>query len=176
MKITNIGAGDGLEPLPWEAVQQRLNAGEPPAVAAPNQRTTWLTTVNADGSPHVTAVGALWLDGAFWFQTGAATGKARNVARDPRCAISTSILEMDVVVEGSAERVTDTATVARLATRGPTRAGLSSPMLKASASSAIQCTRTWARALAALSGDAAFLDRRSRRRTRWLDALRLLAR
>ena len=115
MKITNIGAGDGLEPLQWEAVQERLNAGEPPAVGAPNQRTTWLTTVNADGSPHVTAVGALWLDGAFWFQTGAATGKAHNVARDPRCAISTSILEMDVVVEGSAERVTDAATVARLA-------------------------------------------------------------
>lgn len=115
MKITNIGAGDGLEPLLWEAVQARLNAGEPPAVGAPNQRTTWLSTVNADGSPHVTAVGALWLDGAFWFQTGATTGKARNVARDPRCAISTSVLEMDLVVEGSAERVTDAATVARLA-------------------------------------------------------------
>ncbi len=115
MKITNIGAGDGLEPLQWEAVQGHLNAGEPPAAGAPNQRTTWLTTVNSDGSPHVTAVGALWVDGAFWFQTGAATGKARNVARDPRCAISTSILEMDVVVEGDAERVTDAATVARLA-------------------------------------------------------------
>lgn len=40
MKITNIGAGDGLEPLQWEAVQERLNAGEPPGVGAPNQRTT----------------------------------------------------------------------------------------------------------------------------------------
>jgi hypothetical protein len=71
--------------------------------------------VNADGSPHVTAVGALWLDGAFWFQTGAATRKARNVAGEPRCAVATSILEMDVVVEGAAEQVTDPATVARLA-------------------------------------------------------------
>lgn len=115
MKITNIGADDGLEPLRWEEVRDRLDAGEPPAVGAPNQRTTWLSTVNADGSPHVTAVGALWLDGAFWFQTGAATRKARNVAGEPRCAVATSILEMDVVVEGAAEQVTDPATVARLA-------------------------------------------------------------
>lgn len=115
MKVTNIGAGDGLEPLQWETVRERLDAGQPPAAGAPNQRTTWLTTINADGSPHVTAVGALWLDGAFWFQTGAATRKARNVARDPRCAVSTSILEMDVVVDGITERVTDTATVAKLA-------------------------------------------------------------
>ena len=49
---------------------------------AHNARTTWLATVNEDGSPHVTAVGALWLDGAFWFQTGSGTRKARNVARD----------------------------------------------------------------------------------------------
>ena len=134
MHITNIGAGDGLESLPWEAVQERLAAGEPPAVGAHNQRTTWLTTVNADGSPHVTAVGALWLDGAFWFQTGGATGKARNVARDPRCAIATSILEMDVVAEGSAERVTDAATVAPLAHAWADRAGLQSPTPKAPAS------------------------------------------
>jgi hypothetical protein len=57
----------------------------------------------------------LWLDGAFWFQTGTVTRKARNVARDPRCAVATSILEMDVVIEGDSERVTDPATVAKLA-------------------------------------------------------------
>ena len=68
-KITNIGAGDGLEPCSGKQVQERLNAGEPPAVWAPHQRTTWLTTVNADGSPHVTAAGALWLDRAFSFPT-----------------------------------------------------------------------------------------------------------
>ncbi|MGH3406865.1 MAG: pyridoxamine 5'-phosphate oxidase family protein, partial [Streptosporangiaceae bacterium] len=33
----------------------------------------------------MTAVGALWRDGTFWFQTGAGTRKGRNVARDPRC-------------------------------------------------------------------------------------------
>jgi hypothetical protein len=115
MEITNIGGADGLEPLQWDFVRERLDAGDPPAEGAHNARTTWLTTVNADGSPHVTAVGALWEDGAFWFQTGAGTRKGRNVARDPRCSVATSLLNMDVVVEGDAEHVTDPATVAKVA-------------------------------------------------------------
>jgi general stress protein 26 len=54
----------------------------------------------------VTAVGALWLDGTFWFQTGAGTRKGHNVARDPRCSIAVSIRDADVVIEGDAARVT----------------------------------------------------------------------
>jgi len=73
-----------------------------PAPDAHNARTTWLSTVNADGSPHVTAVGALWLDGSFWFQTGSGTRKGRNVARDARCSIAVSIRDADVVAEGEA--------------------------------------------------------------------------
>src|SRR5690349_1541028 len=73
MRIINLGAADGLPPVNWDTVVQKLDAGSAPAPDALNSRTTWLATVNDDGSPHVTAVGALWLDGAFWFQTGAAT-------------------------------------------------------------------------------------------------------
>jgi serine/threonine-protein kinase len=73
------------------------------------------TTVNEDGSPHVTAVGALWLDGSFWFQTGSGTRKGRNVARDSRCSIAVSILDADVVAEGEAARETDPATLTHLA-------------------------------------------------------------
>ena len=69
MKIVNLGAADGLPPVDWAAVVERLESGSAPAPDAMNSRTTWLCTVNEDGSPHVTAVGALWLDGAFWFQT-----------------------------------------------------------------------------------------------------------
>ena len=66
-------------------------------------------------SAHVTAVGARWLDGAFWFQTGAGTRKGRNVARDPRCSIAVSVRGADVVVEGDATRVTDPGALARIA-------------------------------------------------------------
>ena len=89
--------------------------GRRQAPDAVNSRTTWLATVNEDGSPHVTAVGALWLDGTFWFQTGAGTRKGRNVARDPRCSIAVSIRDADVVIEGDAARVTDPGAVARIA-------------------------------------------------------------
>jgi hypothetical protein len=115
MEIINLGAGDGLPPVDWDAVVDKLDEGSAPAPDAHNARTTWLTTLNGDGSPHVTAVGALWLDGTFWFQTGGGTRKSRNLARDPRCSIAVSILDADVVVEGRAARVTDPATVARAA-------------------------------------------------------------
>jgi len=114
MEIINLGVDDGLPPVDWAAILEKLNAGSAPAPDAHNARTTWLTTINEDGSPHVTAVGALWLDGAFWFQTGT-THKARNVERDPRCSVAVSIRDADVVVNGDAARVTDPKTVARLA-------------------------------------------------------------
>ena len=115
MKIINLGAADGLPPVDWAAVVEKLESGSAPAADAMNSRTTWLCTVNEDGSPHVTAVGALWLDGAFWFQTGAGTRKGRNVARNQRCSIALSIQDADVVVEGDAARVTEPSAVARAA-------------------------------------------------------------
>jgi hypothetical protein len=76
-----------------------------------------LATINTDGSPHVTGVGAMWADGTFWFETGERTRKARNLARDPRCTLSVAMREFDLVVEGEAQRVTDPATVAVMAER-----------------------------------------------------------
>ncbi|HZU49717.1 MAG TPA: pyridoxamine 5'-phosphate oxidase family protein [Mycobacterium sp.] len=115
MDIINLGAADGLPPVDWAKIVAKLAAGSAPAPDAHNARTTWLVTVNEDGSPHVTAVGAVWVDGAFWFQTGAGTRKSRNVARDPRCSVAVSIRDADVVIEGEATLVTDAGTVARIA-------------------------------------------------------------
>jgi hypothetical protein len=115
MEIINLGEADGLPPVDWTAVVEKLASGAAPPADALNSRTTWLCTLNEDGSPHVTAVGALWLDDTYWFQTGSGTRKARNVARDPRCAVSVSVRDADVVVHGDAVRVTDRPTVTRLA-------------------------------------------------------------
>src|SRR5581483_4128101 len=38
----------------------------------------WISTVRADGSPHVTPLPAVWLDGALHFCTGAAEQKGVN--------------------------------------------------------------------------------------------------
>src|SRR6185437_8461905 len=115
MEITNLGKADGLPPVDWAAIVGKLDAGSAPVPDALNSRTTWLSTINEDGSPHVTAVGALWLDGAFWFQTGAGTRKGRNVARDPRCSVAVSVRDADVVIEGDAVRVTEPGALARIA-------------------------------------------------------------
>lgn len=115
MEIINLGAADGLPPVDWDTVVERLDLGSAPARDAHNARTTWLATVNEDGSSHVTPVGAIWLDGTYWFQSGAGTRKARNVARDPRCSIAVSIRDADVVLEGEAAHVTDANSVARAA-------------------------------------------------------------
>ncbi len=114
MDSTNLGEADGLPAVDWADVVSKLDEGAAPDPGAVNSRTTWLSTLNDDGSPHVTAVGALWVDGALWFQTGA-TRKARNVARDPRCVVAVSLRDADIVIEGDAARVTDRDTVARIA-------------------------------------------------------------
>ena len=114
MEIINLGQADGLPPVDWDGIVEKLEAGSAPAPDALNSRTTWLATVNEDGSPHLTAVGAMWLDGTFWFQTGTGTRKWRNVARDPRCSVAVSIRDADVVFEGAAVPVSDPADLARI--------------------------------------------------------------
>ena len=113
--IINLGAEDGLPPVEWGTIVAKLDAGSAPSPDAHNARTTWLATVNENGSPHITPVGAIWLDGTYWFQTGAGTRKARNVERDPRCSIAVSIRDADVVLEGEAVRVSDATGIARAA-------------------------------------------------------------
>jgi len=60
-------------------------------------------------------VGALWHAGSCWFQTGERTQKAKNVARDPRCAISVATKGFDVMSPEKPGRVTDPKIVAEIA-------------------------------------------------------------
>ncbi|MCU1460219.1 MAG: pyridoxamine 5-phosphate oxidase-related FMN-binding [Acidimicrobiales bacterium] len=119
MDTTNLADIYGLPPLDWAPIASRLDRGvtQAPETGGPNRHTCWLATINPDGSPHVTGVGALWVDGAFWFETGDRTRKARNLARDPRCTLSVATHEFDLVVEGEAHRVVDPSTVAAMAAR-----------------------------------------------------------
>lgn len=103
--------------IEWSTIEDRLVGGvtQAPGTGGPDRHTCWLATINHDGSPHVTGIGALWLDGTFWFETGEHTRKGRNLARGARCTLSVATHEFDLVVEGTAEQVTDPATVDRLA-------------------------------------------------------------
>ena len=49
----------------------------------------WISTVRADGRPHVTPLPAVWQDGALHFCTGAEEQKAVNLARNAHCTLTT---------------------------------------------------------------------------------------
>ena len=68
-----------------------------------------MATTGPDGAPHLAAVWGCWLDGTFHFSTGGGSRKARNLAADPRCAVTPEHADESVVVEGVASRVTDPA-------------------------------------------------------------------
>ena len=71
----------------------------------------WLTTVRADGRPHVTPLIGVVHDGAAHFCTGAEEQKFRNIEHSPQVALTTGnntwAEGLDVVVEGKAVRVAD---------------------------------------------------------------------
>jgi hypothetical protein len=95
----------------WDVALDRLQH------PAPGQN-HWLATVRPDGSPHLMPIIAFWFDGGFHFLAGPNTRKGRNLDADERCVIGTGNLtmpSMDLIVEGRARRVTDEATVQRLA-------------------------------------------------------------
>src|SRR5690348_11191584 len=98
MDARNLGELYGMPRPKWSTIESRLRDGIPqaPGTGGPDRHTCWLATVNPDGTPHLTGVGGLWADGAFWFETGDGTRKARNLARDPRCSLSVAVHEFDL--------------------------------------------------------------------------------
>jgi nitroimidazol reductase NimA-like FMN-containing flavoprotein (pyridoxamine 5'-phosphate oxidase superfamily) len=80
---------------------------------------SWISTVRADGRPHVTPLVAVWLDPAIHFCTGPSEQKAVNLSTNPHVVLTTGCNQwdqgLDVMVEGQARPVTDRAGLERLA-------------------------------------------------------------
>jgi general stress protein 26 len=85
--------GSGL--LPWSWALERLT----------RSHDFWLATVTPQGSPHLMPVWAVWQQGALWFSSANGSRKARNIAAQPRCSLSTDNPIEPVVVHGRARRV-----------------------------------------------------------------------
>ncbi|MCI0685891.1 MAG: pyridoxamine 5'-phosphate oxidase family protein [Sporichthyaceae bacterium] len=102
-------SSQGASAIGWSQARRQL-------AAAP---VYWLTTVRPDGRPHVTPLIAVWDDAALYFCTGPTERKARNLADNPHCVITTGRDSLDegtdLVVEGDALRTTDETKLARLA-------------------------------------------------------------
>lgn len=88
-------AGGGL--LPWCWASERLSQA----------RTYWIATTRPDGRPHSAPVWGVWLADRFYFSTGQASRKARNLAANPHCVVAVEKGDESVTVEGLASRVTD---------------------------------------------------------------------
>jgi nitroimidazol reductase NimA-like FMN-containing flavoprotein (pyridoxamine 5'-phosphate oxidase superfamily) len=79
----------------------------------------WLSTVRPDGRPHVTPLISVWVDDAAYFCTGPGEQKAKNLAQNANCILTTGCNQLgeglDVVIEGKAERIDDDAKLTRIA-------------------------------------------------------------
>jgi hypothetical protein len=100
----------GNAPIPWSRPLAQLDE----FVSNPGS-TVWLSTSRPDGRPHTAGVGAIWHDGRFYVVSGPGTRKSQNLAQNPGCVVSLTLKDIDLVVEGSAARVTDDATLERVA-------------------------------------------------------------
>jgi len=96
-------------PTSWEQTLSVLEAAE----------LFWISTVRADGRPHVTPLVAVWLDDAVHFATGPEEQKAANLRVNRNVTLTTGCNQwdrgLDVVVEGEAVAVTDATLLERLA-------------------------------------------------------------
>jgi nitroimidazol reductase NimA-like FMN-containing flavoprotein (pyridoxamine 5'-phosphate oxidase superfamily) len=100
----------GSDALPWERAHAELVKGS----TGPDM-THFLGTVGADGRPHVAGVGAAWLDGDLYFTSNLNARKARNLAANPACTIAVKVTGLDVTLTGTAELMTDAATLEQIA-------------------------------------------------------------
>jgi nitroimidazol reductase NimA-like FMN-containing flavoprotein (pyridoxamine 5'-phosphate oxidase superfamily) len=102
-------SGPGAQPISWSATRDAIERAE----------RVWISTVRADGRPHVTPLVAVWLDDALCFCTGPSEQKAHNLATNPHVVLTTGTNEwrsgVDIVVEGQAVPVTDTLQLRALA-------------------------------------------------------------
>ena len=118
--------------IPETTLDQRFSAPEAVAASWDDTRQVleqaemfWVTTVRADGRPHVTPLVAVWLDGAIHFSTGGTEQKAINLKGNPHVVLTTGSNRwdegLDIMVEGDAVRLTDNKMLERLAQEWATK-------------------------------------------------------
>jgi hypothetical protein len=108
-EVTNLDRY-GNPVLPWSRAHDLLTSGPKGPLAG-----FFLDTVRPDGRPHAAGIGAVWYDGNLYFTSRPGTRKARNLASNPACTISVKLPGMDLTLDGQAAKVTEPATLERVA-------------------------------------------------------------
>jgi hypothetical protein len=87
--------GSGL--IPWAEAERRLTVSHD----------YWCATVWPDDAPHVMPVWGVWLHGRLCFSSSLRSRKARNLAADSRCTLTTDDARNPVVLNGVASRIVE---------------------------------------------------------------------
>jgi general stress protein 26 len=113
--------GNASVPAPaWEDIERLLA----------DAQLYWIITVRRDGRPHAVPLVGVWHDGAFFFCTGTQEQKHLNLETNAHVAVTTGSTGAggwgtgkDVVIEGTAVRVTDADALQTLAAAWFTKYG-----------------------------------------------------
>jgi general stress protein 26 len=113
--------GNASVPAPaWEDIERLLA----------DAQLYWIITVRRDGRPHAVPLVGVWHDGAFFFCTGTQEQKHLNLETNAHVAVTTGSTGAggwgtgkDVVIEGTAVRVTDADALQALAAAWFTKYG-----------------------------------------------------
>src|SRR5438874_1841540 len=108
VEVTNLDRYDHPD-LPWSRPRDLLLKGTGPSTPM------FLGTVRPDGRPHSAPIGAVWIDGDFFFTSSPASRKSRNLAANAAATISVRLSGLDLVLEGEATRIIDAATLEKVA-------------------------------------------------------------
>lgn len=95
------GAVD-VERFPWSWAEEQLTSA----------RNYWIATTRDDGRPHAAPVWGLWLEGIVYLSTDPASLKGRNIAARPEIVVHLESGDDTVILEGTARKVGDAATLA----------------------------------------------------------------
>ena len=83
--------------MPWDAVAERVTAA----------RNYWLATTSDDGRPHLRPVDGVFVDGALCFGGSPETRWVRHLEARPQVSMSLPDDDQAVILEGTAELVSD---------------------------------------------------------------------
>jgi nitroimidazol reductase NimA-like FMN-containing flavoprotein (pyridoxamine 5'-phosphate oxidase superfamily) len=90
--------------FPWRRASKLLETA----------RNYWIGTTGPQGRPHSAPVWGIWLDNLLYFSTGEESRKGRNLARNPRVTAHPELDNEAVIIEGTAERITDRSKLRRV--------------------------------------------------------------
>jgi general stress protein 26 len=85
--------------LPWSHVEERMRRAS----------NYWIVTAGANARPHARPVDGVWVDGALCFGGSPQTRWVRNLMANPSISVHLSSEAEAIILEGTAEYVTDPA-------------------------------------------------------------------